>query len=108
MAARIRACNKNEFIYLINQTLDEVEDLRAAIEFDEEFMGNSEFIVEPVSTGLARLLVALESGEYRIGQGDWLDFLNALQNTDHKAFPFWPLLKLILETHQHGYQQRTE
>jgi hypothetical protein len=106
MVARTRARDKQEFIDLINQTLDEIEDLRAAIEYDEEFMGNAAMIVEPISIGLGKLLAAVKSNEYLMGQGDWLDFLNALQNTDHLAVPFWPLLKLILETHQQGYQER--
>jgi len=93
MVARTRARDKQEFIDLINQTLDEVEDLRAAIEYDEEFMGNAVMIVEPISIGLGKLLAAVKSGEY-------------LKNTDHLAVPFWPLLKLILETHQQGYQER--
>jgi len=107
MVARTRARDKQEFIDLINQALDEVEDLRAAIEYDEEFMGNAAMIVEPISSGLGKLLAAVKSGEYLMGQGDWLDFLNALRNTDHQVVPFWPLLKLILETHQRGYQERT-
>jgi hypothetical protein len=106
MVVRTRARDKQEFIDLINQTLDEVEDLRAAIEYDEEFMGNAAMIVEPISIGLGKLLAAVKSNEYLMGQGDWLDFLNALQNTDHLTVPFWPLLKLILETHQQGYQER--
>lgn len=106
MVARIRARDEDEFIDLINQALDEVEDLRAAIEYDEEFMGNAAIIVEPMLTGLSRLLSAVKSGEYLIGEGNWLDFLNALRDTDHHLVPFWPLLKLILETHQQGYQKR--
>ena len=107
MVARIRARDKNEFIDLINQALDDVEDLRAAIEYDEEFMGNAAMIVEPISIELGRLQVAVKSGEYLIGQDGWLDFVSALQNSDHHAIPFWPLLKLILETHQRGYQEQT-
>lgn len=107
MVARIRARDKNEFIDLINQALDDVEDLRAAIEYDEEFMGNAAMIVEPISIELGRLQVAVKSGEYLIGQDGWLDFVRALQNSDHHAIPFWPLLKLILETHQRGYQDQT-
>ena len=107
MVVRTRARNKNEYIDLINQALDDVEDLRAAIEYDEEFMGNAAMIVEPISIELGRLQVAVKSGEYLIGQDGWLDFVSALQNSDHHAIPFWPLLKLILETHQWGYQDQT-
>lgn len=108
MIARLRARDKIEFIELINQALDDVEDLRAVIEYDDEFMGNAALIVEPVSVGLNRLLTAIKSGKYQIGHGDWLDFLIVLQEADHRSVPIWPLLKLILDTHQRGYQGRTE
>ena len=108
MTARFRARDKVEFIEVINQALDDADDLRAAIEYDDEFMGNAALIVEPVTIGLNRLLAAIKSGEYQIGRGDWLDFLIVLQNADHRSVPIWPLLKLILETHQRGYQGRAE
>ena len=107
MAVRTRARDKEEYINLINQALDDVEDLRAAIEYDEEFMENAAMIVEPISLELSRLRAAIKSGEYEIGRDGWLDFVNALQNADHQAVPFWSLLKLILETHQQGYPVRT-
>jgi len=107
MVARTRARDRDEFIDLINQVLDDVEDLRAAIEYDEEFMENAAMLVEPISVELGRLLTAVRSGEYQLGQDGWLDFVTALQNTNHHTIPFWALLKLILETHQRGYQDRT-
>ena len=103
MAVRTRARDKDEYIELINQALDDVEDLRAAIEYDEEYMGNAAMIVEPISRELGGLRAAIISGEYQIGRDGWLDFVTALQNADHQAVPFWSLLKLILETHQQGY-----
>lgn len=105
--ARSRARGKDEFIDLINQALDDVDDLRAAIEYDEEFMENAAMLVEPISVELNKLQVAVRNDEYLTGDDGWLDFVAALQNTDHHAVPFWPLLKLILETHQRGYLQRT-
>lgn len=107
MMARSRARDKDEFIDLINQALDDVDDLRAAIEYDEEFMGNAAMLVEPISVELSKLQVAVRNDEYLTGDDGWLDFVTALQNSDHHAVPFWPLLKLILETHQRGYLQRT-
>lgn len=106
MAARNRARSQEEYIYLINQALDEIFDLRAAIEYDEEFMGDAAMIVEPLNEGLTRLLDAVKSGEYRIGEGDDLEFLHVLKNTDHRAIPFWSVLKLILDTHTEGYQEQ--
>ena len=108
MAPRNRARNQEEFIYLINQALDEIFDLRAAIEYDEEFMGDAAFIVDPLEKGLQRLLNAVKAGEYTPGEGDLLDFLHVLKNTDQRAIPFWTVLKLILDTHTDGYQDAGE
>ena len=47
--ARTRPADETEFLQLIMQALDEVEDLRAAIEYDEEFMGNASIFIEPLS-----------------------------------------------------------
>ena len=104
MAPRIRARNSNELTEIINQALDEVEDLRAAIEYDEEFKGESSIIVEPASAGLTRLLAANNNDNYHPGEGDWLQFLETLREIDHPVVPFWPLLRLIIETHENGYQ----
>ncbi len=104
MTARTRARNPDELIEIINQALDEVGDLRAAIEYDEEFKGESSIIVEPVSTGLTRLLAAVNDDTYQPGEGDWLEFLETIRNRDHRAVPFWPLLELVIDTHENGYQ----
>lgn len=104
MAPRTRPQSSQELVEIINQALDEVEDLRAAIEYDEAYLGGSSIIVEPVSKGLSQLLAAINSDEYIPGQGNWLAFLDAIRSMDHRAVPFWPLLKLIIETHDKGYQ----
>jgi len=104
MTTRARARNRDELIEIINQALDEVEDLRAAIEYDEEYRGESSIIVEPTASGLTQLLAAINNDEYQVGEGDWLGFLDGLREIDHRAVPFWPLLRLIIETHEKGYQ----
>jgi len=104
MTPRSRARNCDELIEIINQALDEVEDLRAAIEYDEEYRGESSIIVEPTSSGLTRLLTAINNDLYQVGEGNWIDFLDNLREIDHRAVPFWPLLRLIIETHEKGYQ----
>jgi len=103
-----RARSSDELTEIVNQALDEVEDLRTAIEYDEEFIGESSIIVEPASTGLTRLLSAINNDEYQPGEGDWLQFLEALSDIDQRAVPFWPLLKLIVDTHENGYQTEEE
>ncbi|MCP4767019.1 MAG: hypothetical protein GY875_12190 [Gammaproteobacteria bacterium] len=53
---------------------------------------------------MTRLLTAINDDEYQVGEGDWLGFLDSLRDIDHRAVPFWPLLRLIIETHEEGYQ----
>ena len=108
MAPTTRARNPNELTEIINQALDEVEDLRAAIEYDEEFKGESSIVVEPAAAGLTRLLSAINNDNYHPGEGDWIQFLDALREIDHPAVPCWPQLRLIIETHENGYQAEAE
>ncbi len=99
-----RARSRDELIELINQALDAVEDLRAAIEYDEEYVDDNSIIVEPLSNGLADVLIAIRDGEYQPGQGGWFDFLEGIRDMDHRALPFWPLLRRIIDTHENGYR----
>ncbi len=108
MTAKTKAGNLDELISLINQALDEVEDLRASIEYDEEYMGAATVIVDPLKHGLTRLLSAIKSGQYQTGEGNLLDFIVILKDIDHRAVPCWPILKLILKTHRSGFQQTLE
>ena len=103
MVPKIRAENAQDLADIVNQTLDEVEDLRAAIEYDEAYLGESSILVDPVSHGLTELLGAINDGDYAPGEGDWLAFLDHIREMDHRAVPFWPKLRLILETHDKGY-----
>jgi hypothetical protein len=54
------------------------------------------------------LLSAINNDNYQPGEGDWLHFLDALREIDHPALPFWPQLRLIIETHENGYQTEEE
>ncbi|MFA9421127.1 MAG: hypothetical protein ACERLB_13330 [Gammaproteobacteria bacterium] len=87
------------------QALDEVEDLRAAIEYDEEYIGNASIFIEPLSSELTSLRASIEAGNYQPASSDLLDFIGSIKNIDHHIIPFWPMLKPILETHKLGYQQ---
>jgi len=74
MTPRTRARKPNELTEIINQALDEVEDLRAAIEYDEEFKGESRIITEPAAAGLTRLLSAINNDNYQPGEGAGCNF----------------------------------
>jgi len=86
--ARIRPADETEFLQLIIQALDEVEDLRAAIEYDEEFMGNASMVIEPLSSELSSLRASIEAGSYQPGSSDLLDIIGSIKNIDHHIIPF--------------------
>ncbi len=104
MVSSGRARSRVELVELINQALDAVEDLRAAIEFDEDYVDDNSLIVEPLSNGLSDVLIAIRNGEYHPGERDWFEFLEGIRDMDHRALPFWPLLRRIIDTHEQGYQ----
>ena len=108
MSVRTKARNQDELIALINEALSEVEDLSSAIEYDEKIVGEASIIAKPLSEGLNRLLAAINDGQYQTGKGDWMDFILILKDIDHRAVPCWPVLKLIVDTHQGGFQQVSE
>ncbi len=49
------------------------------------------------------MLIAIRSGEYQPGQDGWFEFLEGVRDMDHRALPFWPLLRRIIDTHENGY-----
>jgi len=68
-------------------------------------MGNASIFIEPLSSELTSLRASIEAGNYQPGSSNLLDFIGSIKNIDHYIIPFWPMLKLILETHEPGYQQ---
>jgi hypothetical protein len=54
------------------------------------------------------LLSAINNDNYQPGEGDRLQFVDALREIDHPRLPFWPQLRLIIETYENGYQTEEE
>ncbi len=92
----------DQYVHLIQSTLDDVFDLAGAIEYDEEFMGDAEKIIEPLRTSLNALLKDIEVGTYEFANED-LAFMQILQGRTRMALPFGNLLRLINTTHRNGF-----
>ena len=56
MIARTIPADETELLQLTNQLLDEIEDLRVAIEYDEELMNTSSIFIEPLSRELSTVV----------------------------------------------------
>ncbi len=60
----VRARSMQEYQDLIKQALFEVEDLRASLDFDEEFMGDAVVFLDPLETSIRELHHSITEGEY--------------------------------------------
>ena len=99
----VRARSMQEYQELIKQALFEVEDLRASLEFDEEFMGDASVFLDPLEARIRELLRSVTEGDYRFSERN-LPFMNIVNSTDANLLPFRSLLIRINETHIHGLE----
>ncbi len=90
-----------EYKDLLKEVLYEIADLRASIEYDEEFSEGIYSFVDDLDSGVNGLLTRIESGDYEFAKGE-LDFMEIVESAPNHLLPFKSLLKLIESTHQHG------
>ncbi len=92
---------------LIQQALYEVEELRASIEYDEEFMEDAAGLVQPLEDTLRKLMKSLEEGRYEFG-GDDLDYMPIVNVAPNVILPFKVLLRQINDAHTRGLETGEE
>ena len=98
------ARSMQEYIELINSAIDEIFDLRASVEYDEEYMGDALAFLDDLERGVKDLLKAAQSDNYQFG-GEPLAFAKIVDNCDERLLPFKHLLKLIIKTHDEGLDE---
>lgn len=98
---RQRAANMDEYKALVKDALYEVDELKAAIEYDEEFMGDALSIVGKLDEQLKALAKNIEQGDYKFG-GDDLPFMSLVSGSGDHVLPFKHLLLRINLTHKEG------
>ena len=101
-----RAQSVEEYVDLIRQAIVEVDELRAAFEWDLDDMARIPGFLEPLEESLAGLLRAMESGTYIWADGD-LPFM-PLVRRNVSRIPFADLLDRINETHMKGLEVEQE
>ena len=99
-----RASSMDEYRGLINEALDELDELRASIEYDEEYMEGALALVNPIADGLKALLKSIDDGDYQFGQGE-LEFMDIVRRADSTLLPFKFLFTRIERTHREGLGQ---
>lgn len=97
----MRPKTANEYVELVRQALFELEDLRAAAEYDGESMGDALAFVDDLERGVRAVYDAMAAGRYEFADED-LPFMHIVQVADDRMLPFKNLLKVINETHRQG------
>ncbi len=92
-----------EYADLVKQAVYEVEDLRAAIEYDEEFMGGAETFIDRLDSQIRKLHDSFTDGSYRFGEQD-LPFMSIVRRVGPQLLPFKTLLVRINDTHTQGIE----
>jgi hypothetical protein len=89
------------YIELINQAIFEIDDLRAAVEYDSESMGGAIEFLGELDAHMKGLRKKMEEGTYRFEDKD-LPFMEVVERSDERLLPFKYLLRMINATHRKG------
>ena len=98
----VRARSTEEYVNLVEQAIDDVWDLRQAIEYDEDMSEALSFIDE-LEAGLKETYESMKDGSYQFATGD-LPYVALMENYHPEMVPFRYLLKRINETHMKGLE----
>lgn len=89
-----------EYVYLVEQTIIEIEEFIACIEFDMEDTGSQQRVLNPILDYLRTMRKSMEDGSYLFGKED-LPFTE-ISNRMSSELPFAQMLAVINETHKQG------
>ncbi len=94
----------DEYIELVDQAVFEAADLRAAIEYDADDMGEAGGFASELEQQLIKLLKSLKDGDYEFSETD-LSFMPLANSVSDMMLPFKHLLRLINTTHLSGLEK---
>jgi len=87
----------------VEQALFEIEDLRAAAEYDMDSLGAATEFLEELERDVRALRASMADGSYQFGSED-LPFVRVVAKQDERILPFKSLLLKINETHRKGLE----
>ena len=82
-------------------------ELRAAIEFDEKFMGDATNLIVPLEQELRELKNSVDSGNHSFGGSD-LHYMEIIESAHPQLLPFKFLLTTINRVHINGLDSETD
>jgi len=95
------------YVELVKQAVFEVQDLRAAIEYDMEGMGDSAGFIDELEKHITAVYQSMQDGSYEFGNKD-LPFMGLVREFGLFTLPFRDLLKIINDTHKMGLDTSPE
>lgn len=98
-----RPSTPEAYVDLIKQAMFEVEELRAAIEYDMEGMQDSVAFIDDLQTAIKRVYDSMVDGSYYFQDKD-LAFMEIVRQHGTFSLPFRDLLNLINDTHRKGLE----
>ena len=98
-----RPSTPEAYVELVKQAMFEIDELRAAIEYDAEGMQDSLSFVDDLEQSLKGIYAAMADGSYYFQDKD-LPFMEIVRQHGVFSLPFRDLLNLINDTHRKGLQ----
>ena len=101
LTERKRPKTPEQYVEMIKTALFEVEDLRAAIEYDAEGMTDSIGFIDELEHHVRALYQSLEDGTYEFKDED-LSYMALVREHGLFSLPFRDLLTIVNDTHRNG------
>ena len=97
-----------QLLVLIQEVLDEVDDLRAVIEYDmEDEMSDALGVLDAVEQDLRQLHDKLKDGQW-VPSGSDLPSMGPVAHVSRHSLPFRDLLQLVNDCQKKGFADATD
>ena len=96
-----RAKTVEQYVYFVDQLLDELTDLRMSAEYDMESMGPALNFLGNLEAQVKDLRNSMADGSYSFAD-EPLPFMELVKNTDSRLLPFKHLFYVVNATHTEG------
>jgi hypothetical protein len=89
------------FSHMLEQIVDELDELRAAAEYDEEYMGDTLIFLPSLDEDIRTMLTQLKAEQYVFTDED-LPFVARLKHVDSRLLPCTQMLVWVNQVHRSG------
>lgn len=96
-----RAKTVEQYVYFVDQLLDELIDLRMSAEYDTDSLGSAFNFLENLEVQVKELRKSMADGSYQFSD-EPLPFMELVKNTDSRLLPFKHLFYVVNATHMEG------